>query len=72
MLLPVVSWIAALVVVAAVLRSFIHPTRADGELLAGRVDGAGVSGRHWHDGKHSARFGRPMAVIASTSSWLRH
>ena len=69
MLLVIVSWIAALIVVVVVFRSFLHPTYGDGNLIAGGINPVERAGRYGQEGAQFSRDPRFLAFIASTSWW---
>lgn len=69
MLLVIGSWIAALVIVAVVFRSFLHPTYGDGNLGVGGSTPARREGRHGQEGAQLSRDPSFLAFVASTSWW---
>ena len=69
MLLIIVSWVAALVVVLVVFRSFLHPAYGDGNLSVGGVDASGGSGRGLQGDIPFSLDRRILAFTASTSWW---
>jgi hypothetical protein len=69
MLLVIVSWIATLVVLVAVFRSFLHPNYGDGNLVVGGMEAAGGASRRWQAGTRFSRDPRFLAFMGSTSWW---
>ena len=69
MLLVIASWIAVLIVVVVVLRSFLHPAYGDGSVIATGKTPVERASRHGQEGGEFSRDPHVLVFIASSAWW---